>query len=472
MASASSERSAAVHRARRWDVLVLGTALPGLVAACRLALTGLRVLVVEEEETSQAFQGLWEPFLFPGIEGKGILHTCMSDLRFPLIDRRRLEPVRTALQVVLPEARIDIGSPERTQAELAAWGIAPPHHTQDLLRALVDAGHAERESMRDAPLVRTRRFRAPGAAMRVGRSAGAYVRGLPAEYREADPALRTILEAVAAACANLATEAPSPEARARLLAAPLEGTGCFSGSGETLRGLFRQRLLNLHGEFRKLRRGFSVIDADRVPGIEPRDRQERWLGRCMIINTPLSLLNEALATEGRSAPPFFKTDAEAKRRTTLHWRLPVELLPGAMAHRVVCAPDARPGEGQLGEALFRLQLFPSSAGPDLVELLASTTGAGEGSEEELERMKRTVSDLIPFTEEQRVQVPVPTPTWDDPDALSDPPPGGGWPSEVQIRLSSRPSVYHLPRHAVGALGVEGELLLGWRAGETILPELG
>ena len=106
---------------------------------------------------------------------------------------------------------------------------------------------------------------------------------------------------------------------------------------------------------------------------------------------------------------------------------------------------------------------------DLVELVASSAGAAK--EGELERMAGTVDELIPFTEGQRVQVPVLRPRWDDPDALTDPPAGEGWPSEIQIRLSSRPAVYHLPRYAVGALGIEGELLLGLRAGEAILPEL-
>ena len=46
------------HRTRRWDVLVLGSALPGMVAAIRLALRGARVLIVEEEVATENFAGL------------------------------------------------------------------------------------------------------------------------------------------------------------------------------------------------------------------------------------------------------------------------------------------------------------------------------------------------------------------------------------------------------------------------------
>jgi hypothetical protein len=42
---------------------------------------------------------------------------------------------------------------------------------------------------------------------------------------------------------------------------------------------------------------------------------------------------------------------------------------------------------------------------------------------------------------------------------------------VDLRLVSRPAVYRLAREAVGVLGVEGDCLLGWRAGEAILADL-
>ncbi len=42
----------------------------------------------------------------------------------------------------------------------------------------------------------------------------------------------------------------------------------------------------------------------------------------------------------------------------------------------------------------------------------------------------------------------------------------------RTRPLARPPVYRLPREEVGVLGVEGDCLLGWRAGDAILSDLG
>ena len=53
-------------RARRWDVVVLGSALPGLIAAVRLAMGRLRVLIVEEEVAARQPATVREPFFLAG----------------------------------------------------------------------------------------------------------------------------------------------------------------------------------------------------------------------------------------------------------------------------------------------------------------------------------------------------------------------------------------------------------------------
>jgi len=40
-----------------------------------------------------------------------------------------------------------------------------------------------------------------------------------------------------------------------------------------------------------------------------------------------------------------------------------------------------------------------------------------------------------------------------------------------VRLSSRPPIFALERAWLGDLGFEGDLLLGWRAGDAIADEL-
>ena len=48
-------------RVRRWDAVILGGALPGLVAAIRLGMRGNRVLILEEEAAAAAFPGCANP---------------------------------------------------------------------------------------------------------------------------------------------------------------------------------------------------------------------------------------------------------------------------------------------------------------------------------------------------------------------------------------------------------------------------
>jgi hypothetical protein len=79
---------------------------------------------------------------------------------------------------------------------------------------------------------------------------------------------------------------------------------------------------------------------------------------------------------------------------------------------------------------------------------------------------------MPFAEGRIGRVAAaPAPLWDDDFALADPEAGGGWPGDVEIRATSRPPVYVLPREHTASLGFEGDLLLGWRAGDAIRSEL-
>jgi hypothetical protein len=68
-------------------------------------------------------------------------------------------------------------------------------------------------------------------------------------------------------------------------------------------------------------------------------------------------------------------------------------------------------------------------------------------------------------------VPTRAPRWDLAQPIADPEAGGGWPGESEIRLPCRQPVYALERGVVGALGFDGDLLLGWRAGDAIAADL-
>jgi glycine/D-amino acid oxidase-like deaminating enzyme len=77
------------YRVRRWDAVILGGALPGLVAAIRLAKRGARILVLEEDRALAGFQGMREPFFMTGAGADQPLGACLRALGVPLIDQRR-----------------------------------------------------------------------------------------------------------------------------------------------------------------------------------------------------------------------------------------------------------------------------------------------------------------------------------------------------------------------------------------------
>src|SRR3990172_8047832 len=142
------------ERTRRWDAVVVGGGLPGLVTAIVLGQRGARVLVLEEEAATRGFPGLREPFFLPGSERESILGACLRALRIPLIDQRRVQTDPVGLQVVMPDARLDVGDAELTASEWVAWGLAKPHLARSLARGLASAAEAERRALLAPSFVR------------------------------------------------------------------------------------------------------------------------------------------------------------------------------------------------------------------------------------------------------------------------------------------------------------------------------
>ncbi len=481
MARLSSVSSRHHPRARRWDVVVLGSALPGLVAAARMAMARLRVLVVEETNVSDGFVGLREPFLLAGA-ARGVLSVLLRELTVPLIDRRRMQPDPIAFQLVTPDARIDVGDPARTAEELVHWGLAEPKRAASLVRALVQAGEAELEAMLAAPIVR--------AGGRVGRRAArgaAHGRGLPDEAVRADPPLDACLAVQAQALARLAESIPAPEARARLLGGALDGGAAFPSSEHSIRGVLRQRILALHGDFRRVGAPFELVAFEGLPTVAPSETRELWVGRALVLNAPMASLASALGRWQNDVPGFLHDEPSIRHRTVRQvLRVPAAVRPEGMAARVIALPEApggpeaesatsRPGRAPLAPLAdhVRLAAYPVPGGEGDIDLVASSLARDDpgGILEAEKRIEQTLAGLIPFAEgrcrpRERLRA-----EWDDEDAVLDPAEGVGWPGGVEIRVSARPRVYGLPRQAIGSLGFEGELLLGWRAGDAISHEL-
>lgn len=458
-------------RARRWDVIVLGGALPGLIAAVRLGMQGARVLVVEEEAAARAHPSLREPFLLAGHAPGGVLDACFKALTLPLIDRKKIEAEALALQVVLPDRRVDIGDPQSTIEELVAWGLAKREEAHELVRALLEAAAAERAAMLDAAVVKAgglRAFARSGVSPRSVR----HGRGLPAEVAAVSGDLAFVLEAQVRALSQLGAAVPPPEARARLLGSPLEGGAFYASADGFLRSLLRRRIQALLGEFRSIAGRFELVTLGHQPGIAAAGGHDVWLGRALVLNAPRASLAAALTDDGGGVPEFLAGAPPSRRRIAvpLHLRAPV--LPEGMARRLVRVVD--PALPVDGTNCVSLVVLPSSHGGDSRDLVATAVveaGSEAARSAAVTQIEAAVRELMPFSEGHVVRDPLPAIRWDE-EAPGDPTVGESWPSDVEIRISSRPPVYALPRDAVGALGFEGDILLGWRGGDAIRADLG
>ncbi len=441
-------------RARRWDAIVLGGALPGLIAATRLALDKKRVLLVEEEAAARIPPSLRDPFVIPHANG-GPIDRCLRALALPLIDRRRLHVEPVGMQVLLPGVRADLGSATHTADELVAWGLAKPEAATHWVDAWARASDEQLAQLLETPFVRS------GRGLALGRGRGRHDVEIP--YAEPGTPLA---EWYAALSAGLTGD--GEPAAARAVGAVLQGLSFFASAAESLTGLLRQRFQALHGEIRLVSRRFSLVNVDGAAAIRPGHGAELWVARAMIVNAPVAPLRRLFREAGDSDPDFLPELRVRGRRVEVCFDTERDQIPEGMARRLI---DATRGPE---EARVSIGWNPSRSGAR-AEVFAHTRVETEDAAEILrvkEQLAARVRALLPFAGERLEAREAPdAPSWDD-DSIVESTPGDAWPHEIGVRLVARPPVYWIPRGAVSALGTEGECLLGWRTGDAILADLG
>jgi hypothetical protein len=474
MAGISELDAREAPRARRWDALILGSGLPSLVAAARISAAGLRVLVVEEVARTTLPPALREPFMLAGLRDEGVLDACLRGLTVPLIDRRRIEAERLAFQIADdPRYRLDVGQPGLTADELSAWGLCEPDEAQTLVRHLLEASETERKLLLASPLVRIGRRLGSG---RTGApSVGSHKRGLPGDVATARDEVRRIFDAQIRALSNLGAQRPTPEAQARLLGLGLAGGAGFSDQPPWLVDLLRKRATALYCDFRSVAGRFELVSVSGQPGIRVDRSDEIWIGRTMLIGTTRSGLGAAVQARQpeRGVQQLLGAAGSRGFRASFLFRVPTRLVPEGMSARLIL-PGSEPSSPTVA-----LTAFPGQSQPGQIDLVARAmlpdADAKQLPEQAAalqERVAERVRGLMPFCGDALTPVETRPPLWDSDDGwLEDPGPGEGWPSEIDLRLSSRPPVYHLDRACVAGLGLEGDLLLGWRGGDAIAQEL-
>ena len=471
-------------RARRWDALVLGSGLSALVAAARISAAGQRVLVVEEEARATLPAALKEPFFLGGLRDQGLLDATLRALTVPLIDRRRIANERLAYQVLADPIRVDIGQPLATADELVAWGLAKPDEAQQLIRRLVEAAEAERTLLYEAHFVRIGR-RASGAitippgGVPHAAEAGTARRGLPGEVSAAEGALAQVIAAQVRALSNTAGDGVAPEAQARLLGLGLAGGAGFADDPPWLVDLFRKRVTALYGDMRIVSGDFELVQVAGQPGIRIARTGEIWLGRCLVLGAASTAVRDTYGDDPlRPAPSVLDRPGPRAYRGAFLFRVPTRILPEGMGARVILPGTEGPDGTRSPTAA--VTAFPCQTHPSRVDLVARAVlpdATPDTLDERLATLRADIAErllaLMPFCGDDLDWVDYDRPTWDSDDGwLETAAPDQGWPSDIDLRRSTRPTVYGLDRAAAGGLGLEGDLLLGWRGGDAIAAELG
>ncbi len=464
-------------RARRWDALILGSGLSALVAAARIGAAGQRVLLVEEGSRATLPPALKEPFFLAGLRDEGVLDACLKTLSVPLIDRRRIAAERLAFQIAADPVRIDVGQAAVTAEELVAWGLLKPEEAQTLVRELLESSKVERGVLLESPVVRVGRRAAGGRPPQIGH----HRRGLPGIVGALSGPLPGLLSAQIRALSNLGLSAPPPESQARLLGVPLAGGAGFADEPPWLYDLLRKRVAASYGDFRTLNGEFDLVAVSGQPGVRVRKTGEIWLGRTLVLAAAPSALRDQYtqtasgaadgpAPTARPVPTILARGGTRAFRAAFLYSVPTAILPEGMSARLILP------ELDADHPTTAITAFPSQTHAQRIDLVARAV-VPDRDPERLARLRRAIAlrlrELMPFCRDSLAGVTVEMPRWDGDDGwLEDPQPGLGWPSEIDLRISARPSIYHLDRAAVAALGFEGDLLLGWRGGDAIAAELG
>jgi hypothetical protein len=187
-----------------------------------------------------------------------------------------------------------------------------------------------------------------------------------------------------------------------------------------------------------------------------------------VLNAPRDALARAVGED--PVPEPLRAPPATRRRLSLHFRLKPDALPSGLGPRVIVVREM---QRQMDATnVVTLRLFPPARPRDPVDLVASAVIPSQAEDDSAEtEITAAVTELLPFAQRSLTRVRWRAPRWDVEDLLADPSPGQGWPGESEVRLACRQPVYALERCGVASLGFDGDLLLGWRAGDAIAADL-
>jgi hypothetical protein len=474
-----------------YDVILLGDDPAGLIAATLCARRGLRVLIAETAATVPSEYKLGAFTLprrlspFVG-ETSPAVRRVIGELNFIQLLRRRLQPLKPAFQVVLPDARVEVGADADVLGR--ELGRELPDERPSIEGFLTRATEVSR--VLEPVLGQDVAFPPDGFWER--REIGRNETRLPAPEEELLPGVgaraRALVTLPAAFSLPCDPRALTPTAIARAFDLWRRGAARLEGGPDTLRGLLLDKLRTQHaGEVRVARPTSVTTKWGRATAVTLTERAETIGCGHLLVGAPPSLLEPLF---GEKPPRRLVALARAIRPTAHRFVLNVVLSGAGVPEGIspVTFVVADPEADLVGANAFAIHLGePDDEGRVVVSIVAHAPAPDDDRPAALQAsiaalqgpLLARLEEVMPFSSEHIVLVHCPSlpgetdappPTAPEPLYTASLPLSlgvGALPYDVGVKGVTSASALNLL-----GLGLEGAFAAGWCAARAVCAAAG
>ena len=426
-------RAEAVISSAWYNIIVIGTELPGLIYAALAARHGYRVAIVgnRAQANTYRYKGhvfLYQPERFYGFATSPVISNVMKDLTLGMEMKNRPQIVDPILQIVTPDMRLDVpGQATRWRRELERE--IPKLHEQ--LLAIEDWAHAETVSSNKV-LQTDETFPPEGmrAASRYESLVGSVKvlseetnRGTPGPIASIHerPEFRTVIGAPIAHLTQVRHDPAGPMSLARLWTHLRSGIYRLPDGVDGLKRLFIRKTQEQCGDFRSADVAKQLLFRRRkVKEVLLQDRGETLGCELLVANMDPRLLGQMI----RPGDRVERYHLEASTKPLAGWRLTINLalnprvIPAGMGPEVVLVQDpksnligsnciwvSRPGWGRTASRETR-------PGPGVLSVTAILPAEGEvptlgGVQRLVAHVQERLRSVIPWFDEHLLSMHLP-----------------------------------------------------------------
>lgn len=425
---------------RIYDACVIGSQLGGAIAGALLARRGYRVLHVDHDGVSGAYEDggymlPYAPTVIPSPRFMPSAEIALGELGLASDVLRSLDASSPDLQILLPRHRVDLGhDPAQRLSELRReWPkeADPLERAFSLLARLFDASSPFLRALPPLPPAGFTDRRALSKALRFAASVpGSPAGGVDAPSAfaglEGHPLVSTL--SVAQRFLSYLDGEPSAFASNRLLGAVLRGSHRISGS-QGLRDIVRRKIAESRGEILDGNGGHAAVaerldvDGSKVAAVRLEGSPSAWVARVFIAATDAPALRRLLPpkeAEGKTAKLLGRVKPH-RQLLTINMVVKSGALPPAFGDTVLAIRDAD-GEDTMDNAVL-IQVMPARRDkgkgttevvPDERVICAGGFVSADAREKGDDlvtsmgaRVRAAVADAVPFVERHLVHESLP-----------------------------------------------------------------